>query len=556
MAQELTNGFDLEAHISEDAIERVFQSYYWLGNFPSHAEHPFVSAGEQHSLEIFFHQPALRFVEEPGMDNAVRLSFQFLVRLSNQDEEHTGTARLVLSATRLSTPDGQHGLGIAFASVGPGEFDFSLDSNYPEWQDIVRPLVLSNLLSTAENVWLSPPSGIDLGALVWRTYPNASPRFAAAFVDLGGNAGSAPPTVSPYITSPDRDIRFGMPVERVNQHINSELAKNGLADLPTDIEHDGDTYTVEALSIELKDHYLYITGTIDDADFKAWANLSISGGAIQVGVTSLDIDLPWYLDILDVFTAGTISRIVEDTLPGALEAIGGGSLSGLGIFASAVPGSDLVVDIQTGGAIHTSAQGLLIGGSVTPVFDALPTVKPTYIWGNKDTKEFHRRPCPYGDKLKWQRTVLFISEEAAIRDGFNGCWTCAREYSHPAGRLSVGIQSFDGTPNEQREVEVALRGFLTEPIVVDGVEVTNPPFALDFKRKIKADESGHWSFISHQGLLVPGNWRIKVKLEDWEGECTMRIKPTATNFGASNKMAFTVGKSEGNSGYDEMPDFP
>jgi hypothetical protein len=354
------------------------------------------------------------------------------------------------------------------------------------------------------------------------------------------------------------DARIAIPVENINKVISSGLASMGLDDLPASLEVDDDEYTVNALSIQLKNHYLDITGDVDDVEFEAKGDLYATDAGLDLNVVWLDVDMPWYMDIANALSGGVIQRALEAALPSALGDVGVGAFVGLGVFSKSVPNVDLLLEIHNHGFVTTGENGIVISASVKPVFDPVPIKAPAYLKANKETKEFHRTGCPYGSKLKWQKTVMFIREAAAIHAGYNGCFTCAREYSHPAGRVIFGYRSEGNPPNQSMDVQVTVEAKLMKPVVVDGVTVTDPPFSSAVHSTAKANASGVWhaTDLSSANLLIPGLWRFRAHAGGWTGECTMQIKPTAAKFGATNQIAFTLGKPTGNPGYGKMPSFP
>jgi len=560
MTKKLSSGFDIAVQVSEDTIERIFQSYYWLGNFPNHVTKPFSQNGKDYTVEIFFHEPELELAAPTANGNPVKLTFGFTVRLTNHDWEDTGSASVMLSAIPLSLQDGDikfTALGVDFGSLGGGDFVFT-SASYPELTTVVKPLVLSSLLK-AKSIILSPPSAISAELLTWKTYtdPNGD-NFLAVFINTSPDNGAVlPPSVTSFL-GPNDDARVAIPVEHVNEAIKSGLAGMGLDKLPRSIQFDGGAFTVNALEIELKNHYVEITGNVDDIDFVAKGNLGATDTGLHIDITWINVDMPWYIDIASALTGGALQRALEDALPSALEGVGVGAFLGFGIFSQTLPGIDVLLELHNSGYVSTSKDGIVISASVAAIFDPVDVALPTYLTGNKQSKEFHRDGCPYLAKLKWQNKVTFIREAAAIHAGYNGCYTCAREYSHPAGRVIFGYRSGGNAPNSNVDVDVTVEGKLMDPLVVDGVTVTDPPFSTKLRVKRHADANGVWQAMdfSSANLVIPGLWRFRAHTGNWTGECTMQVKPSAAKFGSTNLIAFTVGKPQGSSGYGKMPQFP
>lgn len=559
--KELTSGFDVVAHVSQEAIQRIFRSYYWLGNLPNYATKSFSQDGTEHTIEVYFKEPTLELLFE-GSKNRIRLTFDFIARSSKYDWEDAASASVLLSAIPLTFPDGDTNLtalGIDFQGVGPGGFSFA-SVNYPDFESIIKPLILSSLLNT-EPIILTPPTSISAELVTWRIYPDAEGHnFLAVFISTNKTASessSLPETLNSFLRSSD-DVRIAVPVENVDEAIANGLASMELDELPTTLTIDDDEYTVEAISITLADFYLSIRGDVDDVEFDARANLYATDAGLEVGVVSLDIDMPWYMDIANTFAGGALMRALEGALPDAVGTVGVSAFVGVGVFANSVPNVDLLLDVHNHGFVNTSKQGIVLSASVMPIFEPAPIKKPTYVKANWRTKEFHRPGCPYGAKLKWQNTVTFIREAAAIRAGYNGCFTCARELSHPAGHVVFGYRSEGNASEAKVDVHVVVEWKLMEPVVINGVTVTDPPFRTSLETTATTDANGVWLARDRNAtnLAVRGLWRFRAHSDSWTGECTVRIKPTARNFGAVNYVAFTVGKPEGTAGYGEMPPFP
>jgi len=560
MSRELTSGFDIAVHISEAAIERVFQSYYWLGNFPNHVVKTYTMNGKERTAEVFFHQPSLELGQPTVNSNPVKLTFGFTARLTNYDWEHQGSASVMLSAIPLTLMDGATkftALGADFGSLGGGDFVFS-PAGYPELETVVKPLVLSSLLKP-QSIILSPPSTISAELITWKTYTDShGKRFLVVFINTTTGSGAVLPESVASLLAPNDDIRIAIPVEHVDEAIAVGLASMGLDKLPREIHVDGDSYKVDALELELKDHYLDISGNLDHVEFDAKANLAASDDGIHVEVTAIDIDMPWYMDIVSALSGGIMQRAIEEGLGNALQGVGTSAFLGFGIFSQTLPGVDMLLEIHNTGYVWTGRDGIVLSASVDAVFDAVEVVEPTYVTGNKQSKEFHRDGCPYLAKLKAIKRITFIREDAAIHAGYNGCYTCAREHSHPAGRVVFGYRSPDNAPSSPVDVQLTIQGKLLAPLVVDGVTVVDPAFSSKLHVKRHTDANGVWQAMDGGAgnLALPGLWRFRARAGDWTAECVMQVKPTAAKFGATNFVAFTVGKPKGNSGYGKMPQFP
>lgn len=564
MSNQLTAGFDIAGQIGQETIENIFKAYYESGTFPSHVKQPYQSSQGEATMDIFFGPPSLKFITQPSLSIPLHLKFPFLFRLSTDVKEYAANASVVVSTAKESVIVGAEEavvITIDFSGLGDHLFEFELEygtANFPpEFETDVKAVIISSLKAASTELQISPTLVHGSGFFTAQSYVlpyDAS--FLGIFVNES-NVERAPPEhiePYPYISS------IAIPADTVNASIQKNLQDMGLdpGSLPSPLPGDPD-YTVYALSISLRNGYLKVTGDVDDIDFTARLGLTGTGNGFKTVVKNIDFDIPWYLDILDAFSAGAITRSLEEELPNALNGLSQ-AVSGLDVLADSlpnpnVPGNPVTIRVEVKGNVTIRTDGLIPAISVTPEFNKAPIEKPTYVKANKETKEFHRgTKCQYGKRLKWQNTKYLIDETAAIRLGYNGCWTCAREFSHPAGRLIFGFKSNGHSPGETIEREIEVEGKLMEPMVIDGVEVTDPPFLTKKTHSRKVNDEGTWSASNgfSSNLVQPGLWRFTARFEGWVGTCELEVKPTATNFGATNHVHFTIGEPNGDFSYKEI----
>ncbi len=580
MPSELTAGFDVAAQIGEKAVEKVYQAYYESGTFPNYVVESYQSGQEPATVEVFFGPPSLQFVSHAGLPNPVRLTFPFLFRLSNDVQEYSGSTAVV-AATSKDTKWVEDGpavvITVDFSGLGDHLFEFVQDdwtlasnpeSFPPEFEDEIKPVIISSLKVASTKLQISPTLIHANGFFTAQTYLHPpDTNFLGVFVKHADVDQDPPGNMAPYPgVYPGSTIGNGIaiPADTVNASIQQNLIDMGLDpdSLPSPMPGDPDR-TVYKMNIQLRDGHLKVTGDVDDVEFTAKLGLKSTGSGLETFTISVDFDLPWYMDIADVFSGGALTRFFEEELPKSLGGLSQ-SVAGLGFVADAlpdpsIPGNPVTIRVELAGPVTIRTTGLILRMSVTPEFEAAPEKKPSYVKGNKETKEFHRgASCPYGKKLKWQKTKYLLSEAAAIRQGYNGCWTCAREYSHPAGRVMFFFRSTGHTPGESIHREIIVEGKLMQAMTIDGVEVTDPPFETGESYSKNVDEAGVWKASNgySSNMVQPGLWRFTARSGDWSGECEFYVKPTARNYGATNYVTFSIGSSDGNFGYDEMPPFP
>lgn len=75
-----------------------------------------------------------------------------------------------------------------------------------------------------------------------------------------------------------------------------------------------------------------------------------------------------------------------------------------------------------------SPEGLRIDSRIDLQVAEVPVITPVYIRGHKQSLEFHRVGCEFGDKIKMSNLRLFVRESAALAAGYNGCLTCCPEF--------------------------------------------------------------------------------------------------------------------------------
>lgn len=572
MPSQLTAGFDVTGQISQQTVERVFRAYYGSGGISNYVRQPYQSPQGPSEMEIFIGPPKLQFIEQANLSNPVSIKFPFLLRLSHENDEYGGNATVVASTSMESVIVGVEEavvITVDFSGLGDHLFEFELggwslsisapQAFPPEFETEIKPVIIATLKAVSSELQISPALIYGNGYFTARTYVLPQEEsFLGVFINNTDVERTAPQN---YQRFPYND-GIAVPADAVYASIHQNLQNMGLdpASLPSPMPNDSD-YNVNSLSITLQNGHLAVSGDVDDVEFSARLRLKTTVNGIETVVLGVDFDLPWYLDILDAF-GGAITRAMEEELPKALsglsQAVTGIDLLADGLPNPSVPGNPVTIRVEVLGGVTILETGLILQIKVNPEFDPASKTEPIYLKGNKYTREFHRKQCPYGKKLKWQNANYLLNEASAIRQGYNGCWTCAREYSHPGGRITFVFQSIGHAPGELIERTIEVVGRLVEPMVIDGIEVTDPPFQFEESTSYNADEAGVWRIKT--GLssypVQPGLWRFTAIIGNWTGECEFLVKPTAQNFGAENYVSYSIGNPNGNYGYGELPPYP
>jgi len=571
----LTAGFDFVVHVSESAVAKVFQNIYLAGTFPNHVTYPRTEGTP--AFEIFFGPPGLQFISNPSLSNPVRLAFPFLVRLDNNDNEFPGTASVAAATEKLSSLDIDNRdvtiIIVNFKALGDELFEFKLNHWSilegqqlpwpPEFETLVKPAILNSIKAT-NTVELTPPAAPGAGYFAAKTYmPGGEKAFLGIFINNESNDNPDPPGQMASYLDLD-EMRIAIPAQTVNAGIKDGLKAMGvdLDSLPATVSIGDDEFTVQKLSIKLRDGHLKVKGEIGDVEFSAAMGLRATDSGLKTTVYDVDIDLPWYMDILDVISFGAITRMLEEELPKTLGGLSAGAVSGMDLFSKSIPGSALIYDVHTVGIVKIRRDGIIVPANVEVKFNPVPIEKPTYIIAHKWSKEFHREGvCRYGNKIKGPQRRYFIREAAAIHQGYNGCWTCAREFSRPDGHVSFRFRSTGHAPHAYVEMSIKIEGKMLEPFIIDGVEVNFPPFFTGGRLKGKADRFGVWQQqIKKKYKLLGGVWQFQARSADmWTAECKFKVKRSTYwngSSGVESYVSFTRGKPKGNFGYGEFPPFP
>jgi hypothetical protein len=199
---------------------------------------------------------------------------------------------------------------------------------------------------------------------------------------------------------------------------------------------------------------------------------------------------------------------LEEAIPRAVRSVGGSAFGGVGLFARDVPTERAFAAARAFGGIGISPDGLEI--PVELVDQGSPaTVAPPYLRAHQASREFHVVGCEFGDKIR--RPRRFARWQAAVAAGYNGCWTCQRDYNVVAeGHLIVKLS---GPPSaEVPGPQPVFQATFTGAEQRFGVPIG--PLSEKSDRVRGHMANGQVVYIEGFNHLVPGPWQVTI---DWDG---------------------------------------
>lgn len=587
MAKDLTNGFDIAAQVSEEVSQDIFRMSYWTGGIPDYIS----KTGSQNSSEItevYFDQPNLQFVKIGDLPNAVTINLRFTTRVFPETIEIPGDVKITMTAIIKVQQDGSSVIVVDFANV-PDQFDFKffwMPENTQILESRVKPLITNTLFQKLKILPISPPVSSDVGFFTFQVYvlsnesvPNTKQnRFISIYVNKENNQLNPPGTVNPMLYKdpyeswkPKDALRIAIPREIVMPLIDQKLQEMGFKNLPKTSPTDS-TVTINSLSMDLQNGHIKVTGNatkeIDvlpdpDIDFDVRIGLWIENGILQTNVLYVDADLPWWAESLHFllpFIGTIILSCVESAMKDAVgKSIGGisqGALSDIAIFSSDLPGTGGIVKVTNTGGVIIQHKGLILPGQVTTVFNKKEVKKPFYIFGHKDSKEFHKTECPYHAKMKWQNKVPFINAYEALMKSYNGCAWCYPEYdvSKPGG-VEFKVRAVSSNPADMTNFLTTIQGECLSVITIGNLKV-KPSFK--FFRNLEMYSPNNDDIYTSKSYgwyeLIPSKWKFTVKTDDWNAECIVDV-PNKDSKGMTYITA-TKGKTTCNHAFGVSPDFP
>lgn len=573
----LTRGFDLLAELSEDVCEYIFRMAYWsdlptgIPNFVSAT-----NAGDPADIvEIYFNVPSLKFVTVGQLQNTVRIDFAFTARVFPETREARGVISVIMAATIPS--GGEKVIVVDFVSA-PDQFKVSdaFAHDLAIIESRVRPLLVKTLFQKLKGRPISPPVSATVPFFTFRTYfvptpenqQNKNVRLLGVFVNRQNSPAPPPNSVEAWVHNdiyrplkPKGGLAIAIPVEIVMPIMQQSLANQGFAtvNLPKTSPTDA-TVTINSLSFSLERGFIFVKGNatkeIDvlpdpDIDFEIWIGLWIQNGALEVEVLHVNADLPWWLSLVHFilpFVGTVILDVVRKTvLESISKSVGGvaqGAVSEIAAFGSDLPNAGGLVKIENTGRISIRPEGLIIPGRAETIFNARAIKEPTYIFGNYETKEFHKADCKYFLMMKSTKRIPFINPLHALRSGHNGCAWCYPEFNNPnPGR--VVFKLFD--PNHDTNFLGSIEGQRTDPVTIGGLNIIA---TINIHSNFAIAGTHKW------WQILTGEWRFTFKTSegDWMAECVVQVPledPDGTLY-----ITATRGKATCNHAIGNAPGFP
>ncbi|MBZ9919726.1 hypothetical protein FJ981_04405 [Mesorhizobium sp. B1-1-4] len=509
MSRELTSGFALVAQVAEKEISSIFVKTF-LGLMPK-----IQRSVEGVTVNIWFGNlsPSVRLIASNNpFENLVEISLPFIGRASDQFDECVGT--LVVRPSLIQTEVQQNGQTLIAPMVdfrGLSVAAFEVSVNKDKFKAVMHQALFDSLKGqgTITAGPLFPTSGRPF---FFKTFLSAPPRanILAVFIADVGNVPDLPDSANTLTNS----IMVLVPVETINANIHDQLAAHGLGQLPAGLE--GGTLT--SLSIELKAGHVFVKGTMDadvgpftsTVHFKAWLTLFVQGGNVQVSVARTQQDTDILGDLLDFFSAGAVTRALEEAIPAAVKSIGGGAFGTLGLFADEVPFEQSFAAAQASGSILIRPDGLGIPVALTNRVSPA-TEKPTYMRAHKLSREFHvPSGCQFGDLINATNIRRFVSWQEAVQVGYDGCKTCQPQFNITVfGQVVIHVSG----PFQQSEGMPQVEAVLTDNVVRFDVQVS--PLKETAGRAFAQTNNGTTDFRYFISPIVPGRWQLSIRWDDW-----------------------------------------
>ncbi|MFI7043747.1 hypothetical protein [Streptosporangium sandarakinum] len=547
MPTELTDGFSLAAQVPAALLRKVFSPSFLQALPGLNRTAP---SGKQ--LTLWFTAADLAFPPKPlPFVNPIEVDLSFTARLSGEYDEVRGIIRIRTAVTQMRVGSGGDAFIAPVIDFRPGAVDsFEVSGLTPAQEPIWGPEITSAVKPTLASMspFTAGPLFPDRNARFFlNTHPDASygPGNGVLSVYIwtaGGDPPPIPPVIVPRRLSADRAVAL-VPRDRVEQAIDAGLQANGLKNLPKEV---GGT-TLTSFSFAWRDFgvgagHFYFSGTADhtlgSVRFEAWVQLYVEHGQAKVNVLRTRHDAGFFIDLADLFTAGAITRTLEEVLPRAVRGIGGGAFGDLGLFATdAVPEPQAFATMDVDGNVDVWPGGLGIPARLVarPVTSTFPP--PVYLWGHVGNREFHTGTCEYGRRIK--NPARFPTWMRAVELGYNGCLYCQSEYDVAAvGQLLVDVAgAVSSVPEVTARLVSEVRRF--------GVIVRPPVERLD-GRFGRQESTG--SRVYRSAPLVPGTWEVIVTHQDWTVSMTVEVgrawRSEGTWHGTATMVRAEVGSPE------------
>ena len=563
MSKVITYGFDVLAQLSADFIGTVLGAAYGTGRIPYLISKEIVDNGVDHKLDIYVTGMSVNFCNTPGLGNALAMNIQFLLRTTRLDEDFAGRCSVVVPYGREErTLHGRSVLYYAahFAELDEESFSVTLtktttfiedvpDSQY--FHDLIREALWNVFANEIRELPITPSimTGFQLaeGRIFYDptfTYPPYGeyqyPNFFAYFLNILDVEIPVPDQVASffryYMHYYERypELEMALPVEFLLGLLDQAIEN---LHLPADLED----IILNSLSYSLNDNFIDIEGNCTysgiDADFTGRLVFSFEGENIRINIVNLDIDLPWYVDFLDAIIGGAITRSLEE------------STAGLGfeypspfttIFQRELPlygDNPPVVEVNNCRPILLENGGVRFRSFINLIYEPIPRPGPPTVRAHKESKEFHRVGCKYGDKIRAVNLIVFKDENAALNHGYDGCAFCYPEYDKTnPGQLTLYLTFTNQPPDSS--VTKTITWYLELIQEKPDTKGSKEPVTKTKTYELKTDDQGVCYSLSGFDELHPGRWLIRVTCESWTAECTRHVVGDRRRY-----FRFTYGKA-------------
>ena len=512
MARELTHGYALVGQISErtisDIVARSFLQFLPTVNR---------QVGSR-MVNVWFKKPSAKLVTSNNpLQNIIEVQLPFTARQSDRYDECHGT--LIARPSLLQVQVNHQGRTLIapkvdFRGTTPTAVDLTLDRQ--EFQPTVREALVESLQGQPPITAgpLFPDSGRPF---FFRSFTGANATGGNVLAIFIADADPSPPLPTTTQNHAGNGIKVLIPREAIDQNVRSGLAAQGLGTLPAVIPGHPDI-TLMSLAIELKSGHIFVTGSADKdigpftstVRFKAWITLWIEDNAVIVEVARTQQDGDFLADFLDFFSAGAVTRALEDAIPAAVRSISGGAFGNLSLFANDVPLEAAFSAARGFGSVLIRPDGLGVPVALVDRAAAIP-VEPPYIRAHKHSREFHIQGCEFGDLIKVENLRRFPTWQSAVQAGYDGCMTCQPEFNVSSyGELEV---MFIGPTGAELPAPVLKASYAGNAI----------RFGVPIGRLVETTDRGHGQLDNNQVVhfrrltpLVPGPWDMKLSWGTWE----------------------------------------
>jgi hypothetical protein len=550
MARELTSGFPLAAQIPEGFIRTVFAATF-LRTLPK-----FTGSTTAGVLDVWFRRPTVHLIPNPNpFQNLIEVQLPLTARLSGRADETNATFTARPNLIQIEVPHNGQTLIAPVIDFRPSAANaFAVKADVKAFELVLLSTLSQTLkaISPIPAAPLFPDSGRKFFMRTFSTESGSSTaNFLGIFLTGEPTIPPLPTNIDAHVTSNGKDAAVLVPRDVLDAQTAAGLASRGLGQLPAPLPGN-DGYILNRLNIEFRAGHVHMTGSIsgfDNVNFEAWLQLWANGNRIEVNVLRTRHNGGGLFNFVDFFSAGALTRLLEEVLPKAIGSVGAAAFGNAALFASDVPLERAGAAVRAFGNVGVSPAGLnvpvqLIDSTIPPA------TAPPYYRGHTVSREFHiASGCRFGDLIKHPRR--FPTWQSAIRAGYNGCYTCQRDYNVVAAgnlRIRLARQGPRNNPTPKAELDLKLSsdvkrfgepvGPLHEQPVAARMWTDENSGDIVTEAAINNLVSGIWTLtVTWDGWTVTGNVDIRRTWVDRDGNQQGERTRVAARHGASS---FTV----------------